>query len=128
MLSSPQDGEVLAAARALVRTLQVAGTDVHELAERVEGRKLSEAEMRTIYDAAYREGRSAAEADKAFSQVGPNWHDMAVDCRDHDDGRLTPREREFVDDMVRWTLHREPSEKQAKWLHVLYVQLGKRQR
>jgi hypothetical protein len=51
---------------------------------------------------------------------------MAIECRDHDDGRLSPREREFVEDMVRWTARREPSEKQGKWLRMLYVRVGKR--
>ena len=48
MLSSSNDGEVVAAARAILRTLAQEGTDIHELAERVEGRKLSQAEMQRI--------------------------------------------------------------------------------
>ncbi len=128
MLSSDRDGEVVAAARAIVRTLETAGADIHELAARVEGGKLSEADMQQIYDAAYQDGRRAAEDSKPaeFHDITPNWHEMAVDCQDHDNGRLTEREREFVADMVRWTIYRQPSEKQAKWLHVLYVKTGRR--
>jgi hypothetical protein len=110
MLSSPRDGEVIAAARAILRTLEGAGADIHELAHRVESGKLSEADMQRIYDAAYADGQ----------------HEMAINCRDQDDGRLTPRERDFVNDMLRWTVHRKPSEKQGKWLHLLYVRLGRR--
>jgi hypothetical protein len=115
---------VLSAAHAILRTLERAGTDIHELAVRVEGDKLSEADMRQIYDAAYQDGKRAAERADEFHNVGPSWHDMAIECRDH--GRLSPREREFVEDMVRWTARREPSEKQGKWLHILYVRVGKR--
>jgi hypothetical protein len=49
MLASERDGEVVAAARAIVRTLKAAGADIHVLAERVEtanGSKLTDGEMR----------------------------------------------------------------------------------
>jgi hypothetical protein len=129
MLSLSNDGEVVAAARAILRSLAQEGADIHELAARVEGGKLSKADMQRIYDAAYRDGKQAAERNHGdeFHNVGPSWHAMAIECRDHDNGRLTQRERAFVEDMVRWTARREPSEKQGKWLHVLYVRLGKRQ-
>ena len=45
MLASERDGEVVAAARAIVRTLKAAGADIHVLAERVEtanGSKLTD--------------------------------------------------------------------------------------
>jgi len=131
MLSSERDGEVVAAVQAIMRTLKGAGADIHELAACVKGGgKLSEKDMQRIYDAAYQDGRRAAERDKPteFHDVETNWHEMAINCRDQDDGRLSQREREFVDDMVRWTVHRRPSEKQGKWLHLLYVRLGRRQR
>jgi hypothetical protein len=128
LLSSPNDGEVVAAARAILRTLAQEGTDIHELAARVEGRKLSQAEMQRIYDAAFAEGRRTAEEAKPaeFHDVKPKWQEMAVECRNQDNDRLTLREREFVDDMVRWTMWREPSEKQAKWLHCIYCRIGRR--
>ena len=40
--------------------------------------------------------------------------------------RLSPKEVGFVEDMVRWCARREPTEKQAKWLHVLYCKIGRR--
>jgi hypothetical protein len=130
MLSSPREGEQLAAVQAIMRTLKGVGADIHELAACVKGGKLSEADMQRIYDTAFQDGRRAAEKDKPteFHDVEPNWHEMATNCRDQDDGQLAPREREFVDDMVRWTAHRKPSEKQGKWLHLLYVRLGRRRR
>jgi hypothetical protein len=51
---------------------------------------------------------------------------MAKYCVERDDGRLSPKERGFVEDMLLWCARREPSEKQGKWLHVLYVKLGRR--
>jgi len=128
MLSSPNDGEVVAAARAIVRTLQAEGTDIHELAERVEGRKLSQAEMQIIYDKAFRDGRSAATAANEFNPVDvPTFYSMACEIQAKANGRLSPKEQDFVEDMVRWCAHREPSEKQAKWLHSIYCRIGRRQ-
>src|SRR4029077_10898532 len=76
MLSSPSDGEVVAAARAILRTLAQEDTDIHELAARVEGEKLSKVDMQRIYDAAYHADKQAAEKDKPteFHDVEPNWH------------------------------------------------------
>jgi hypothetical protein len=129
MLSSPNDGEVVAGARAIVRTLQAAeGTDTHELAERVEGRKLSQTEMQIIYAKAFRDGKSAATAANEFNPVGvPTFYSMACETQAKANGRLSPKEQDFVEDMVRWCAHREPSEKQAKWLHSIYCRIGRRQ-
>ena len=126
MLSSNHDGEVLAAARAIQRTLYDAGADIHELAERIKGGRLSEAEMQKNYNTAYANGKNAAATDAGFSNVDEStWHEMANFCAERDD-RLTTREREFVSDMVSWTARREPTEKQGRWLHLLYVRLGRR--
>jgi hypothetical protein len=126
LLSSNNDGEVVAAARAIMRTLEAEGADIHELAERVEGRKLSPSEMQQIYDTAFRRGRDAAAADGGFHNTeGPSFYEMAREVMRKEDGRLSPKERDFVDDMVRWCARREPSEKQAKWLHTLYCRIGR---
>jgi hypothetical protein len=69
MLSSPNDGEVVAAARAIMRALEAEGADIHELAERVEGRKLSQAEKQRIYDKAFVDGKNAAAANAGFNDV-----------------------------------------------------------
>jgi hypothetical protein len=125
-LSSDKEGEVLAAARAIRRTLDNAGSDIHELAARIKGAKLSEAEMKRIYDAGVQDGKDAAAIDKGFINAGTSWLEMAEYCAAHDEGCLTAKERGFVVDMVRWCARREPSEKQGKWLHVLYVRLERR--
>ena len=127
LLSSPNDGEVVAAARAILRTLAQEGTDIHELAERVEGRKLSQAEMQRIYDQAFRDGKDAAAVNASFSTVGgPSFYEMACEIKHKANGRLSPKERDFVEDMIRWCARREPSEKQAKWLHAIYCRIGRR--
>lgn len=132
MLSSSNDGEIVAAARAIMRTLEAEGADIHELADRVGGRKLSEAEMKIIYDRAYRDGKKAAAANTGFSDVngsgkaGPSWHEMACEIQHKANGRLSPKEEGFVSDMVRWCARREPSEKQGKWLHSIYCRIGRK--
>jgi hypothetical protein len=127
LLASDKDGEVIAAARAIARTLNNAGADFHELAARIRGEKLSQAEMQKIYDAAFRDGKDAAAVDRGFDNVdGPSWHEMATICAERDNGRLTSREREFIDDMISWTARRDPSDKQGRWLHSIYVKLGRR--
>jgi hypothetical protein len=127
MLSSSNDGEVVNAARAIMRTLAQEGADIHELAERVEGRKLSQAEMQRIYDKAYRDGKDAAAVDVGFRSVDPpSFYAMACEIMHRSEARLSPKELQFIDDMVRWCARREPSERQAKWLHSIYCRIGRR--
>jgi hypothetical protein len=125
LLSSPNDGEALAAVRALQRVLREDGADIHELAARIEG--LSQVEMKKLYDAGFQEGKNAAAADVGFRSVDPpSFYEMACEIERKDDGRLSEKEQEFVADMVRWCARREPSEKQAKWLHAIYCRIGRR--
>jgi hypothetical protein len=127
LLSSPNDGEVIGAVHALMRTLKAEGTDIHALAERLESRKLSQAETQRIYDQAFADGKSAATVDVGFSSVDPpSFYEMAQEIERKDNGRLNPKERDFVEDMVRWCTRREPSEKQGKWLHAIYCRIGRR--
>jgi hypothetical protein len=84
--------------------------------------------MHKIYQAGVEAGNNDAAVDKGFSSVdgAKSWHDMALFCAARiDSGRLYPNEREFIEDMVRWTERREPSAKQGNWLHKIYVRLGR---
>ena len=90
MLASDCDGDVIAAARAIKRTLRSEGLDIHELAKGIEepnGGTLTEAEMRKLYDAAYDAGLRAAEekhhgvADFANVDETPSWHKIALWCQ-----------------------------------------------
>jgi hypothetical protein len=124
LLSSPNDGEALAAVHALQRVLREEGTDIHELAARIEG--LSQAEMQKLFDAGFQKGKSVATAAAPdFSNVGPSFYAMASEIKHKGEGRLTLKEAQFVDDMTRWCARREPSEKQAKWLHAIYCRIGR---
>jgi hypothetical protein len=128
MLSSDHDGEVIAAARAITRTLKSADLDIHALAERIGG--ISEAGMKRLYDAGYDAGTRAAENNQHHGHVDfyntdgtTSWHDIALFCQRRAD-RLRDKERDFVNDMMAQTVWREPTEKQEKWLKSIYYRLG----
>jgi hypothetical protein len=130
MLSSDKDGDIVNAARGLVRMLKGAGADIHALAERVEnanGGELTDAEMRKLYDAGYQAGMRAVENKHVgdFHNVDgtPSWHEIARFCQQNSD-RLRPNERQFIDDVTSRTVWREPTERQAQWLKSIFYRLG----
>jgi hypothetical protein len=132
MLASDCDGDVIAAARAIKRTLRSEGLDIHELAKGIEepnGGTLTEAEMRKLYDAGYDAGLRAAEekhhgaADFANVDGTPSWHEIALWCQQRNE-RLREKEREFVSDMASRAVWRDPTEKQGKWLKSIFYRLG----
>jgi hypothetical protein len=107
MLGSDRDGEVVAAVRALGRTLASIGADWHELA------KALAAEPKTVV--VYRDAPAHDET----------WLIIAEYCRDNDKGRLTPKERSFVRDMTfRLVNGGQPTERQAGWLRAIYAKVG----
>jgi hypothetical protein len=122
---------VIAAARALLRSLAADGEDIHALADAIGGGKLSDTDMRSLYDAGFDDGKRAAEGDRLvqFDDVTP-WRTMAAECLRSDDADhwLAPHERGFVEDMARWCERREPSPKQGNWLHLLWTRAKKRRR
>jgi hypothetical protein len=132
--SSDREGEVINAARALLRTLKSAGADIHTLADRVEkpnGGALTNTEMKKLYDAGYQDGVRAAEnkmhGNSDFRDIDgfPAWSEIALYCQ-RNNRRLRPNEQEFVNDMASQTVWREPSPKQAKWLRSIFLRLGGR--
>jgi hypothetical protein len=130
LLASEQDGEALAAARAIVRTLKSSGGDIHTLAERVEnanGGKLTDAEMQKIFDAGFQAGVHEVESRSTgeFHNVDgtPAWNEIALFCQQNN-SRLRENERRFVNDMAGRSIWREPTEKQAKWLKSIFYRLG----
>ena len=139
LLASDQEGEALGAARAIPRILKTEDADIHALADLIEqtdGGKLSEAEMKKLYDAGYEAGRAdgvrAVEAKQHHDEDGfrsvdgvPSWHAMATFCQDRS-ARLRGNEPDFIDDMVGWTALRQPTQRQAKWLRRIYARLGGR--
>jgi hypothetical protein len=129
-LGSEQVNEALAARSAIKNMLASEGLDIHEFAARLRNNKLSEVDMKRIYDAGYNAGakdeKSTAEANIKFADVEePSSHvDMAKFCIEHDRG-LSPWEHNFVGQMLHW--HR-PSEKQLVILRRIYATQKRRQR
>jgi hypothetical protein len=127
MLSSDRDGEVVAAARALCRTLKSNGLDIHALADSIGQanghgyRKLDKAEEQQIYDRGFAAGKRAV---RTGSSPELSWHEIARECAEHPQRLRNEREREFIKHMVGQTLHGgQLSEKQADWLRAGYVRV-----
>jgi hypothetical protein len=139
LLASDREGEILAAARAIPRTLNAAGVDTHALAELIEqanGGQFSEAEMKKLYDAGhaagYEAGVRAAEAKVPHDTDGfrdindiESWREIVRFCQQRN-AHLRSKDRDFIDDMLRGTKRKQPTPKQAVWLQDIYLQLGGR--
>jgi hypothetical protein len=111
LLSSDIDGEVLAAARSIDRTLKASGADIHVLV-----RQITAPGVVVIHGG----------PDNDDEPEPQSWRDLARWCRDHDGGCLSSAERKFVVDMAnRLVLGGKPTEKQASWLRAIYVRLGR---
>lgn len=102
MLSSDNDGEVLAATAAIKRTLATEGLDIHSLAD-----ALCQPAPRAEAKAHWR-----PDADTT------DWHSVACECEAHG-ATLNLREQKFVSDMAAWTWHARPSERQRAWLLII---------
>jgi hypothetical protein len=103
LLSSPQDGEALAAARALGRMLARDGKDFHWLADHLDG----PAPHPNGHDRDLEDHRAAAE-----------W------VLRHVQHRLRPKEVDFLETMTGWL--GDPTPKQAAWLSKLCARYGYR--
>jgi hypothetical protein len=136
LLASDKDGEVVAAAHALVRTLNGIGADIHDVAERIEhsgNGALSEHEMQEIYNAGIKEGaRVAIQKMRAQMPHGPpsfsapqfpSAADMALYCYQRLD-RCNEWETEFATNMAAWTRRRPLTVKQQARLEELFIKLG----
>ena len=129
LLSSDSDGEIVAVARALNRTLKGGKLDIHALADSIgeaNGKRFSEADAAEIYRRGVEDGKREAESGPMFRNVNlnddPSWHDIALECAEH--RHLYEREKEFVDGMVRRTARGgEPSQKQGDWLRKIYARV-----
>jgi hypothetical protein len=105
MLSSNHDGEVVAAARAIGRTLKDAGADWHDFATRL------------LVPAKAHVREYGARNDDT------NWREMREFCLQHPE-RLSQREREFIDSLGRW--RGKLTEKQHAWLAAIDKRLRRR--
>jgi hypothetical protein len=126
MLSSPNDGDLVAAGHGIVKTLANAGCDIHDLAAAIEepNSGFDEAEAKKIYDAGFADGAQQTKTAVTVAN-GASYHDMALYCQQHSSS-LRSNEREFINDMAAKTVWREPTEKQGAWLKSIYYKLGGR--
>jgi hypothetical protein len=144
MLLSANAGERDAAINGVQRMLKTVGedksVDVHALAARIEqpSTALSDADKKKIHAAieqahaeGYAEGVQAAEnrqhgADAFRSTEGAEWIRVALFVQ-REKHRLPAQHHQFVDDMAARTVwEREPTLKQHKYLHSLFLKLGGR--
>jgi hypothetical protein len=143
LLSSDKDGEVVAAVRAIIRTLHGAGMDMHGLADAIgaNGRKYTEAQVTEIYQAGVADGERKAmelakvnaivvsEDDNGFhdveGSVSASWTKMAEFCYARIN-RLSSNHQQFVRDMKARPSNRRLTEKQTSYLRSLYIKLGGR--
>ena len=101
-LASDHDGEIVATVKAIGRTLKNAGSDFHALAAVVE------------------RGPFTQHRDEEYvSKTAAN--ETARRCLLNDRGRLSHRERLFVDSMTRW--EGTPTIRQSAWLQVIASKL-----
>ena len=135
-LSSNSDGEVVATARAMIRTLQGIGADIHDVAACIEhagNGALAENEMQEIYNAGIKEGARLAiqkmQAQMARSSPQrlmpqfPSAADMALYCYQNLN-RCNEWETEFASNMAVWTRRRPLTVKQQARLEELFIKLG----
>ncbi|MGO9049929.1 MAG: hypothetical protein ACLP19_17095 [Xanthobacteraceae bacterium] len=109
MLSSNHDGEVIAAAKAVDRTLKAADHDWHDLVEN----------LTSPSPAPYARRRSEPPRRDSSDEI-KTWRAMHAFCLQHQD-RLRPREAIFVAGLKDW--RGNPTIKQMKWLTDIYNRL-----
>jgi hypothetical protein len=98
-LASTYEGEVVATARALERTLKAVGCDWHDLCASVAAEP------------------ALAPTHAPAPPPSFDWNASARWCLALDAGQLSARERQFLHDMARW--FGRPSDKQLSWLNAL---------
>lgn len=141
MFSSSSDGDLVAAGRALQRTLASADADIHALAAHLrtsgglsdEDKKQIKAEIANAYAAGVRDGEARANGvdDLRNTDGSIDWRQVAIYVAREKD-RLPARVQgektfEFVADMAlraKSPFSREPTQRQHEWLHDLFFRLG----
>src|SRR6516225_9758001 len=101
LFASDKDGDIIAAAHALRRTLESAGTDINGLAHGIENlgksAEVSKERMKQIWDAAvqHTENRLHGADDFIDSSGKPTWQSVALYCQRNID-RLAPKHHDFI--------------------------------
>jgi hypothetical protein len=124
LMGSPVDGEALGACRAVGRVLEHSGLTYQDLAQAIPTTRTYEQPVSMGPTPAYRPSRRKV---SVFTPAQAAHHRrMALWCRNHERGRLTPREREFIDNVA--YSRREISISQADWLTDITDRLEQEER
>jgi hypothetical protein len=136
MLSSPNEGDLIAAGRALQRQLASAHTDIYALVERLRAGEDRNQFATEVVNAAYaqglRDGEARAHGSDGFHSVDESaeWREVALYVA-REKHRLPPRtlqkSAEFIANMAaraRSPYSREPTQRMHEWLHDLFFKLG----
>ena len=108
MLATDRDGELVAAVRAIRRTLKSAGLDLQHVVEALEKPE----RIIVVYGGSEPESGSP--------------RDILRWLRDEGGAFLSGREIEFVQSLATWiAVGRQPTEKQSAWLHAIYLRARK---
>jgi hypothetical protein len=139
IMSSPNDGDKLAAMHALDRTLEKNGVDYHVLVARMakpwlsdSNKKQFKAEIANARAAGRVEGIREIEArqygvdDFRNADGSSDWRAIALFVQ-RERHRLAQKNHDFINDMAaRVPFNREPTPKQSAWLQSLFLRLGGR--
>jgi hypothetical protein len=121
MLSSDQDGELVAAARTIGRMLQADDSDWHDLAGRLAVPARAQASAARGYRRSDpRNNRHDNARGNAHSNGGIDWRATHGLCLRHPT-MLSQREREFLDTIAHW--RGGLTEKQHAWLAAIHARL-----
>jgi hypothetical protein len=131
MLSSNKDGDVLAAAAAILRLLASCGADIHTLAAHVENggggglnendKKKIRSEIENARAIGYAEGVRAAEA--RFRPDGKLEFSEVALAMERQINRLPPDKHKFIRKMALYAREEfEPTPKQGKFLFDLFIE------
>jgi hypothetical protein len=114
LLSSNQDGEVIAAVNAVKRTLKSANCDFHDLVAGLTSSPSAKAREQPGYTR-HRDG------DDVDDDISGNWRAMRDHCWRHEK-RLREREREFIHSLNKW--RGTPTPRQLTWLRAIFERIN----
>jgi hypothetical protein len=111
-----------------VRALRASSDLFHFAINEVEnGGKLSDADMRKVYDAGFADGIKHADdvnhGNDDFRGIEPTWTNVAAYCLQRIE-QLPAQHHEFIRSMASRCEYRDPTPKQGKYLRSLYFGLG----
>jgi flagellar biosynthesis/type III secretory pathway protein FliH len=141
LLSSGNDGEVLASARALGRLCSL--NDLGNMIEETEG-KLSKTDMQYLYESGHKDGfekgklegyKNGLEEGRRIPRQGRLFGDVLIDSSQQEDKirycsqyetRLKEKELVFIESCLNriTNLNKPLTEAQSKWLEDIYRRLG----